>query len=454
MNEEVQRDPGLPDPCPGVLSLAMACDGLLARVRIPGGALTAARLRALAALAAAYGHGALDITGRANVQVRGLNERSAEPFATGLRAAGLLPSDTHDRVRNIVASPLAGIDADELLDPRPIVAALDAALLADDPLSALPPKFGFVVDGGGVPVGAFAQDVGLVALTATGGVEWGLVIGGRDTEWRVAPAGVVALALAAAHAFCSVRPGARADVRRMRELVRDPAGHAAVLREIERRCPGPRGSGTPLARRPEPPVGHLGILHQKQPGLVALSPVVPLGRLSAAQATGLAALAAGHGDDLRLTPWRGIVLAGVCERALPDATARLEALGLSLTPTDPFAGLVACTGRGGCASALADVRGDATMLAQRLAERPRGGADVPPLVHWSGCGKRCAMRGPSDLLLLATGEGYELHLAGVPVQSQLDSTVAVAAAVAILAGDRAGELTAATARASVPGGAT
>lgn len=464
MSEALQRDPSpdpLPDPCPGALSLAAARDGLLARVRIPGGALTPPQLRALAALAEVCGHGALDITGRANVQVRGLGGRVAERFGQGLRAAGLLPSDAHDRVRNIVASPLAGIDPDELLDPRPAVAALDAALLADDGMSLLPPKFGFVVDGGGLPVGAFAQDVGLVALPAggaagTAGVEWGLVIGGRDTGQRVQPDGLVTLALAAAHAFLAARAsvgGTHTDVRRMRELVRDAAGHAAVLREIGRRCPGVRRSGAPLARRPEPTVGPLGVLRQRQAGLAVLSPVVALGRLSAAQATGLASLAAEHGGDLRLTPWRGIVLAGVSERALPDATERLQALGLPLTPADPFAGLVACAGPEGCAAGLADVRGDATALAQRLARRPRA-PGAPPVVHWSGCGKRCAMRGPSDLLLVATGEGYELHVSGAPVQSRLNGASAVAAAAAVLAGEGAPARTAARSPHRAPGEST
>ncbi len=97
-----------PDLCPGVRSVWSAADGGLARVRIPGGRLSADQLRLLADAADDLGNGLLELTVRANVQVRGLSAGREQDLAARLRVGGLLPSDTHDRVRNILGSPLAG----------------------------------------------------------------------------------------------------------------------------------------------------------------------------------------------------------------------------------------------------------------------------------------------------------------------------------------------------------
>ena len=110
--------------CPGALHAVPARDGLLARIRIPGGLLAPAQLATLGRLARRCGSGIVEITARANVQLRGLDAERTDELADGLTEAGLLVSATHDRVRNIVASPLAWIDPDERLDVRPFVRSL------------------------------------------------------------------------------------------------------------------------------------------------------------------------------------------------------------------------------------------------------------------------------------------------------------------------------------------
>ena len=106
------------DRCPGVLRLIEAADGHLARVRLPGGFVTAGQLRVLARLAGEMGDGRIELTSRGNVQLRALAADAAARLTDELAGAGLLPSLDHDRVRNVLASPLAGLDAGPDLSRR------------------------------------------------------------------------------------------------------------------------------------------------------------------------------------------------------------------------------------------------------------------------------------------------------------------------------------------------
>lgn len=126
------------DRCPGVLRLHRAADGQLARIRLPGGRIDARGLRAVAS-ASRLGNRIVELTSRASLQVRGLAD---DGLVAPLTAAGLLPSPSHERVRNILASPLAGPAVDAL------VVKLDRALCADPELAKLSGRFMFAVDDG------------------------------------------------------------------------------------------------------------------------------------------------------------------------------------------------------------------------------------------------------------------------------------------------------------------
>ncbi|TFV66879.1 precorrin-3B synthase, partial [Blastococcus sp. CT_GayMR20] len=96
------------DACPGALQTHPAADGALARVRVPGGALTRVQLRTLSAAARELGDGTLELTSRGNVQLRRLRAGSEPELGDRLAAVGLLPSATHETARNVVASVLSG----------------------------------------------------------------------------------------------------------------------------------------------------------------------------------------------------------------------------------------------------------------------------------------------------------------------------------------------------------
>ena len=121
------------DACPGAVTLHQAADGGLARIRIPGGLVSGPQLIALADATRNLGDGRLELTSRGNIQIRALAPGAADELARRLAASGLLPSVTHERVRNIVASPLAGIDNDR--DLTYLVRELDRALCERPALS-------------------------------------------------------------------------------------------------------------------------------------------------------------------------------------------------------------------------------------------------------------------------------------------------------------------------------
>jgi precorrin-3B synthase len=188
------------DGCPGVLALHEAADGWMARVRLPGGRVDAAGLDAVDDVAS-WGNGLIELTSRASLQIRGLDGGASEHVADRLRAGGLLPSIAHDRVRNLLASPVAGRHPRSVAASDGVVAELDRGLRADPALADLPARFLFAVDDGSQTVGVPRADVALVAERHVGFRLW---LAGACTTLYAAPVGAPGLALGAARAFLEV----------------------------------------------------------------------------------------------------------------------------------------------------------------------------------------------------------------------------------------------------------
>ncbi|MGY1744147.1 precorrin-3B synthase [Blastococcus sp. SYSU D00695] len=374
-----------PDACPGALQTHAAADGALARVRVPGGLLSAAQLRALAAAARDLGDGALELTSRANLQLRGLAAGAETELGDRLAAAGLLPSATHERVRNVLASALSGRTAGGVLDVTPWVAALDAGLCADPALAGLPGRYLATLDDGRGDVAGLGGDVGLVALDER---TVALTLAGADTGLRAGPDGAVALALAATRAFLAERTAQESTAWRLAELDDGPARVAARLG-----APGAPPAGVLPHASASPAAG----VHPQTDGRTALVALVPLGRLPAGQAELLADTAT---SGLQVTPGRAVAVPD-----LPDASAAaaLTAAGLVLDPGSPWLQVTACAGRPGCAKSLADVRADAAH-AVVTGTLPAGGARQ----HWAGCARRCGRPRGEVVDVVANGSGYDL----------------------------------------------
>lgn len=318
------------DRCPGVLRLHEAADGMLARIRVPGGRLDARGLIGLAE-AAALGNGLVELTSRASIQVRGL--AGPQPCASVLVAAGLLPSLTHDRVRNILASPIAGRHPKSIAETDDLVAELDRRVCADPVLATLSGRFLFAVDDGADLLGRSAD----ATVVAVGGDRF--LVDGVELERG--------------------------------EAIGAALRHARATLDADAVRPEPRQAGGPV-RTPG-----LGPLRQRD-GRVALTVMPRLARVDGIILRAIASLS----DDVRLSVARTLTLVDVDPVAAPAQLRRLEELGLIVDSASGWVGLTACAGTGACASARFDVRAAAN---RRAAERTAAATAE----HWAGCKRNC-----------------------------------------------------------------
>ena len=364
------------DRCPGVLRLTEAADGYLARVRLPGGLIGAGPLRVLARLAAELGDGRAELTSRGNVQLRGLAEDAAGPLTDELARAGLLPSLGHDRVRNVLASPLAGLDGGP--DLTAIIQRLDAALCARPRLAELPGRFLFAIDDGRGDVAGLGADV-VARVRADGAVVNGLTAPGTlagttpsADHCRLAT-DVVAAMLACAEAFLDLRAAELARSWRISRPACGPSASAPRPQRVSGLLPlrsRRRVAGRSARPVPRPRPGRRG-------------PAVPPRAAGSARAADLCAADLARQPHwrapARITPWRSVVLPDLPTRPGPDREA--AGLGFGMDARSPWLRVTACAGRPGCASALADVQADAAEFAARWPGAARACQRVRPALR-------------------------------------------------------------------------
>lgn len=354
-------------------------DGLVVRIRPPGGRLTQAQAQGLAALADRHAWPVIDLTSRANLQLRGVAETDYAPLLAGLSSLGLIDaSSAAESRRNLLVTPFWQ-EGDGTLA---LAQMLGAALVSPE-APVLPGKFGFALDCGDSPV---LRDASADIRVERQADAYLVYADGSQTGALASTDEVVPLALALAHWFVDAG-GANTGRGRM----------AALL------------AGTPLpvrfgtATRPEvPPQAPVhGLLPQGC--MVGFE----FGQLPAETLAALGAL-----GPLRITPWRSLLVEGVVE--CPD---REELITHS---HDQRLRVAACTGAPGCPQAAAPTRALARELAPLV---PRD-----QVLHVSGCGKGCAHPG-ATLTLVATAAGFDLihhgSAASAPDHRALDTASVV-----------------------------
>jgi ferredoxin-nitrite reductase len=419
----------------GLFYVAPAQNAFMCRLRMPNGILRAHQLRGIAEIAERWGGGYADVTTRANLQIREIGAVHTLDVLTAIQDLGLTSRGAGaDNIRNITGSPTAGIDAQELIDTRPLAHELHHYILNHRELYGLPRKFNIAFDGGGqVGVLEDTNDIGFaaVAVEASGGVEPGvyfrLQLGGitghgdfaRDAGVLVKPAECVAAALAVIRVF--IAEGDRTDRKRARlKYVLDRVGLERFLAEAEKHLPF-AWRRVPLALcRPRGAVlkhGHIGVHAQRQAGLNYVGVVLPVGRMSVKQMSGLADIAERLGSaTLRLTVWQNLLISDIPDDDVAVAKAAIAGLGLATEASNIRGALVACTGNTGCKFAATDTKGQALMLAAHLESRIS--LDQPINIHLTGCPHSCAQHFVGDIGLLGAkvgeeaAEGYVLYVGG------------------------------------------
>jgi len=417
--------------CPSTLKPMETGDGWLVRLHPPDARLTPAGLRRVAALAAEHGNGLIEISTRANLQIRGVTPESHPILAERLLAEGLL--DEHDGdgpQRLTLVSPLAEArrhsgasrseepgthehDGDHRSDGRGLIdaAALSEAIEAHGRnIRGLPPKFSIIVDDGGpCSLDAVPCDLRLVGI-AEGTVALGLA----DRHWRgpVPEAEAAAAVRSILQGFADLHRTAPDSIRRLRDLSHEALAGLTDFPEI-----------APPARRPSPQrAGLFAMTGDRFAALIGL----PFGRCDAATLDRLAEAAAPEGD-IRCSPWRGLAFRGLDHAQAERLLTLAQSLGLIVADEDPRLSVQACAGSTACSRAEAPTMADAARLAEAAADLLAQGVSL----HASGCIKACAHPGMADLTLVGRAGRYDVVLGGTTRDKPL-ATLDLAALLARL----------------------
>jgi precorrin-3B synthase len=360
--------------CPGVAHLAAMADGGLARIRTPGGALTASAARVVAEAASELGSGIIDLTNRANLQIRGLALDAGLTLAARLAEAGLATDSIADRRRNILLDPLSGIDPSEVRDCRPLAAALDEALSSAPWIGGLSPKFSFALDGGGASgVGAIASDVSVVADQV------GFTIAFAGAAFHVRLDNALGALVRIAEAAASTGPDSRATDLPLPALVEEFARFGVE-------------PAAPVACRLTPRFGAIA-------GAIVIP--VPVGRLDAGMLRWLADAADREGcGSLVLAPWSAVVLPGVTPAKTSELLAASERRGFTPVPVAERLLVAACAGAPSCERAREPAKALGAAILALAAQDRSLLPDRPTSLHLSACSKSCASSAAADLLLL------------------------------------------------------
>ena len=385
--------------CPGALRPMLSGDGLIVRVRPQSATFSLDELAALADAARLFGNGHIDLTRRANLQIRGVSEATLPQLHGVIARLGLLDdSPDGEAVRNVMINPLAGIDPAEVLDVRNIGREIARRLACEKSLWTLPTKFGFTVDGGGV-LGLADQRADIRLTAIAHGADAAVAVGietRNGVEWlgSTSPGAAAAAAIETGVAFINAASHERRQ--RMRDLSRE--GHASIRSAIRPRLDALAGSpGQAVA----PPVERAGLI-KLGAGRFAVGITAPFGRLETEPLRMLVDVMTAEGvSEIRLSPWRGLYAAVPGEPSGRNILEVAANAGLIVDPGNPLLRIEACPGAPGCRSTSLDTRGDGRRLAELL---PRFG--FAGTVHVSGCAKGCAKSGASDLVLVGADGLY------------------------------------------------
>lgn len=438
----------------GLFYLTPNREAYMARLRIPGGRLHSFQLRELADIADKLTTGYLQITTRANLQMRLIEPKDTVEFVRRIQGIGLHTRGSGaDNIRNLTCDPTSGVDPDELIETLPLVEALGQLILNHREFYDLPRKFNIAFHGGGaIPTVEDTNDIGfkavqvapeapgdgatrshgtLVTDRVAGGAYFRCALGGatghkafaQDLGVLIRPEEVLEVTAALLRVY--IANGNRGDRKKAR------LKHLLEHWSLDRyRTETERLLGRSLLRIPDEarwvpgtapaqPHPQVGVRAQRQPGFFWMGARVPVGQVTSRQLRRLAEIADLYGSgEVRLTVWQNVVLPNVPEAFVETARKALARIGFETRQSHVGTGVIACTGSSYCKFASADTKGHALELMRWLERRVE--LDQPINIHLTGCPNSCAQHYMGDLGLLGTklkvgGEsipGYHLFVGG------------------------------------------
>jgi ferredoxin-nitrite reductase len=417
----------------GLFYVAPAQNSFMIRVRTPGALLTSHQMRGLAELAERTGAGDAHITTRANIQIREFQPKNIVDVLMKLQSLGMTSRGSGaDNIRNITATPISGLDPNELCDVLPLAQALNFYILNSRDLYGLPRKFNVAFDSGGsISVVADTNDIAFIATRVPEGraVPAGIyfrvqlcgITGHRqfasDCGILLTPEQTVATAAAMIRVFNENGDRTNRKRARLKYLI-DDWGIDRFLEETERRLAFPLLRFPPAECEPRRPINrqaHLGVHLQRQPGLSYIGVALPVGRMTVQQMRAIAAIADEYGTgEVRLTVWQNLIVPNIPNCRIEGAREAISAAGLTDSPSTFAASAVACTGNKGCRYSSTDTKRHAVELAHHLDARFK--INQPVNLHVTGCPHSCAQHYIGDIGLLGLKvngeEGYQVFVGG------------------------------------------
>jgi ferredoxin-nitrite reductase len=417
----------------GLFFLTPVKDAFMARLRIPGGVLKSYQLRELARVAQELTTGHVQITTRANLQLRLIQPKDAPEVLRRVQSVGLHTRGAGaDNIRNLTMNPTAGIDPVELIDVQPFLQELADTIVNDRSFYDLPRKFNIAYDGGGF-IGAVedTNDIGVKGVRIENEILFRIGLGGatghkafaRDLGVVVSPKDLNRVIVAIVRVY--IERGCRTDRKKARlKHLLDKMSMTDYLAEVEKKL------GTSLRRAPmntsqmrwasqELPHSHVGEFPQKQRGLNYIGATCPVGQLTPRQMLRLAELADSYGSgEIRLTVWQNLLIPNVPDAFVQSLKRALEKAGFSTRQSNHSSGVVACTGNQFCKYAQSNTKGHALELIKYLEKRLE--LDRPVNIHFTGCPNSCAQHYIGDIGCLGAktkigGEsvdGYHIFVGG------------------------------------------
>src|SRR5579859_2181257 len=391
-----------------------ALQRFMVRIRIPNGIVSSHQLRAIADLTRRYANGIADLTVRQNIQLHWVTIESLPEVLEGLWQVGLNTTGAcGDVVRNVTGCPVAGVDADEIVDASPLVLEVSRLLAGNADFYNLPRKFKISITGCRVwcPYPEI-NDIGLTALTRVVGgkpeVGFSLrVAGGLSTEpylgarlnafvrWnQVLP---VVKGIAELFRDSDVLREHRERARLKFLFLREGCTAERFLDELQERI-GFKLDPAAEEHRPDDVYrDHVGIHAQKQPGLSYVGAVVLRGRVTADQMQSAADLAERYaGGELRATGMQNLLVVNVPTINADLLAKELDAIGLRAGGSSFSRGTVACSGTEFCKLAITETKSFSRWLVEELEERLPG-FDQHLKLHVTGCPNSCGQHWIADI---------------------------------------------------------